>query len=88
MAINLIKEKLEKQLELLKELEQSIEAEKYRYVVKYEHHFGNSTEIYSLYDRDVDDIIKVDRLSRILSWLNVRNIPIEQVKIIHENGNN
>jgi len=88
MAINLIKEKLEKQLELLKELELSIEAEKYRYVVKYEHDFGGSTEIYSLYDRDVDDIIKVDRLSRILSWLNIRNIQPEQVKIIHKNGNN
>lgn len=86
MDINLIKEKLEKQLELLKELETSLEAEKYRYVVKYEHNFGSSTEIYSLYDRDVDDIIKVDRLSRILSWLNVRNIDQSQVKVIHKNG--
>jgi len=82
MAINLIKEKLEKQLELLEELEVAYSAELCKYVVKYEYNEGDR-KVYSLYDREEDKLIKMDKHERIMSWFNVRNIDLNKVKFIN-----
>lgn len=81
MSIDLIKEKLEKQLELLKELETAHSAELCKYVVKYEYNEGDR-KVFSLYDREEDKLIKMDKHERIMSWLNVRNINHSNVKFI------
>ena len=73
---NLIK-KSEKMTELLKELKVSLIAEHYQYVIKFEYNEGD-TEIYSLYDR-VKDTVKLDKLERINSWLNIRGIKEETI---------
>ena len=73
---NLIK-KSEKMTELLKELKVSLIAEHYQYVIKFEYKEGD-TEIYSLYDR-VKDTVKLDKLERINSWLNIRSIKEETI---------
>ena len=82
MSINLIKEKLEKQLELLAELEQAYSSELCKYVVKYEYNMGDR-KVYSLYDREEDKLIKMDKHERIMSWLKIRNIDHSQVKFIN-----
>lgn len=79
MAINLVKEKLQKQIELLNELEIAQQAEQHKYIVKYEYDMNG--KVYSLYNREEDKLIKMDRLERVKSWLAVRNIPIEQIFI-------
>lgn len=65
-------EKSKKLTELLIELEQSKEAEKYQYVIKHEYtecHVG----YYSLFDRATNKTI-IDKFERIKSWLKIRNI--------------
>lgn len=79
MAINLVKEKLQKQIELLNELEIAQQAEQHKYIVKFEYDMNG--KVYSLYNREQDRLIMVNRLDRIKSWLNVRNIPTEQIFI-------
>lgn len=79
MAINLVKEKLQKQIELLNELEIAQQAEQHKYIVKFEYDMNG--KVYSLYNREEDRLIMVNRLDRIKSWLNVRNIPTEQIFI-------
>lgn len=81
-SIDLIKEKLEKQLELLKELEVAYSAELCKYVVKYEYNEGDR-KVFSLYDREEDKLIKMDKHERIMSWLKIRNIDHSQVKFIN-----
>jgi hypothetical protein len=73
---NLIK-KSEKLTELLKELNVSKITENYQYVIKFEYKEGD-TEIYSLYDR-VKNTVKIDKLERIESWLNVRGVEKEKI---------
>lgn len=79
---NLIK-KSEKMTELLKELKVSLIAEHYQYVIKFEYNEGD-TEIYSLYDR-VKDTVKLDKLERINSWLNIRGIKEETIYRLPKN---
>ena len=79
---NLIK-KSEKMTELLKELQVSLIAEQYQYVIKFEYKEGD-TEIYSLYDR-VKDTVKLDKLERINSWLNIRSIKEENIYRLPKN---
>ena len=79
---NLIK-KSEKMTELLKELKVSLIAEQYQYVIKFEYKEGD-TEIYSLYDR-VKDTVKLDKLERINSWLNIRGIKEETIYRLPKN---
>ena len=79
MAINLVKEKLQKQIELLNELEIAQQAEQHKYIVKFEYDMNG--KVYSLYNREEDRLIRIDKLDRIKSWLNVRNIPTEQIFI-------
>ena len=79
---NLIR-KSEKMTELLKELQVSTIAEQYRYVIKFEYKKGD-TQTYSLYDR-VMDTTKIDKLERINSWLNIRDINEEFVYRVQTN---
>jgi len=76
---NLIR-KSEKMTELLKELEISQIAQNYQYVLKFEYKQGD-TEVYSLFDR-VKNTVKLDKLERINSWLNIRGIKVESVYTI------
>ena len=85
MAINLIKEKLEKQIELLNELETAYSAELCKYVVKYEYNEGDR-KVFSLYDREEDKLIKMDKHERIMSWFKIRNINHSKVKFIEPSG--
>jgi hypothetical protein len=79
---NLIK-KSEKMTELLKELQVSTIAEQYQYVVKFECKQGD-TNMYSLHDR-VKDTVKIDKLERLNSWLNIRGISEESVYRVQTN---
>ena len=67
-------EKSSKLTELLEELQSSVKSESYQYVVKFE--FDN---IYSLYDNTNSRLIKLDKIERINSWLNIRNISEDKI---------
>lgn len=57
----------------LGELKDVTEAEKHRYVVKLEYKMGDE-DVYSLYDNHTKQLIKYDKLDRIKSYFNIRNI--------------
>ena len=57
----------------LGELKDVTEAEKHRYVVKLEYKMGDE-DVYSLYDNHNKQLIKYDKLDRIKSYFNIRNI--------------
>ena len=67
-------EKSNKLTKLLEELQSSVKSESYQYVVKFE--FDN---IYSLYDNTNSRLIKLDKIERINSWLNIRNISEDKI---------
>lgn len=62
---------------LLKELDTSITAEKHRYVVKWEYKMGQD-DVYSMKD-NITGEVKLDKLSRIMSWLHIRNVDEKEV---------
>lgn len=64
--------KTEELANLLRELKTSNEAEKYRYVLKFEYSMGDE-DVYSLYDNETQKV-KIDRLDNIKSWLNIRGV--------------
>ena len=68
---NLI-EKTKKLTRLLIELQIVKEEESFQYKVKYEYKLGKD-DVYSLYDSKNKKLM-MDKLDRINSWLNVRNI--------------
>ena len=68
---NLI-EKTKKLTNLLIELKISKEEESFQYKVKYEYRMGKD-DVYSLYNSKNKKLM-MDKLDRINSWLNVRNI--------------
>ena len=68
---NLI-EKTKKLTRLLIELQIVKEEESFQYKVKYEYRMGKD-EVYSLYDSKNKKLM-MDKLDRINSWFNVRNI--------------
>ena len=68
---NLI-EKTKKLTRLLIELQIVKEEESFQYKVKYEYRMGKD-DVYSLYDSKNKKLM-MDKLDRINSWLNVRNI--------------
>ena len=68
---NLI-EKTKKLTRLLIELQIVKEEESFQYRVKYEYRMGKD-DVYSLYDSKNKKLM-MDKLDRINSWLNVRNI--------------
>ena len=68
---NLI-EKTKKLTRLLIELQIVKEEESFQYKVKYEYRLGKD-DVYSLYDSKNKKLM-MDKLDRINSWLNVRNI--------------
>ena len=59
--------------EFLGELKDVTEAEKHKYVVKLEYKMGDEN-VYSLYDNHAKQLIKYDKLDRIKSYFNIRNI--------------
>ena len=71
-------QKSEKMTSLLKELQVSTEAESCQYVVKFECEMG-SDKVYSLYDNINSRLIKMDKLDRINSWFNIRNISEDKI---------
>lgn len=70
-------EKSEQLTALLKELDTSVTAEKHKYVVKWEHKMGQD-DVYSMKD-NITGEVKLDKLSRIMSWLHIRNIDKKEV---------
>ena len=68
---NLI-EKTKKLTRLLIELQIVKEEESFQYRVKYEYRMGKD-DVYSLYDSKNKKLM-MDKLDRINSWLNIRNI--------------
>jgi hypothetical protein len=69
---NLI-DKSKKLTALLEELNVVTEAEKHKYIVKLEYKLGDEY-VYSIYDNTKQEVIKMDKLDRIKSYFNVRNI--------------
>lgn len=70
--------KSERMTELLKELQTTTKAESHQYVIKFECEMGND-KVYSLYDNANSRLIKMDKLERINSWLNIRNIGEDKI---------
>lgn len=66
-------DKSNKLIAFLGELKDVTEAEKHRYVVKLEYRMGDEN-VYSLYDNHAKQLIKYDKLDRIKSYFNIRNI--------------
>lgn len=58
---------------LLEELKQVTDAEKHKYVVKLEYQLGDDN-VYSLYSNIDSKFIKFDKLDRLKSYFNLRNI--------------
>lgn len=66
-------DKSNKLIAFLGELKDVTEAEKHKYVVKLEYRMGDE-DVYSLYDNHAKQLIKYDKLDRIKSYFNIRNI--------------
>lgn len=66
-------DKSNKLIAFLGELKDVTEAEKHRYVVKLEYKMSDEN-VYSLYDNHTKQLIKYDKLDRIKSYFNIRNI--------------
>ena len=66
-------DKSNKLIALLGELKDVNEEEKNKYVVKLEYKMGDE-DVYSLYDNHAKQLIKYDKLERIKSYFNIRNI--------------
>jgi len=66
-------DKSNKLIAFLGELKDVTEAEKHKYVVKLEYKMGDE-DVYSLYDNHAKQLIKYDKLDRIKSYFNIRNI--------------
>jgi nuclear transport factor 2 (NTF2) superfamily protein len=58
---------------LLQELEIVTEAEKHKYVVKFEYKLGDDN-VYSIYNNEEKKFVKYDKIDRVKSYFNVRNI--------------
>lgn len=69
--------KSEQLTSLFKELVISSRAEEYKYVVKHEYKMADSN-IYSLADNS-GNLIKMDKLDRIKSWLRLRTVDEKDV---------
>jgi hypothetical protein len=76
--IDKIIDKLSEIIDLLKELKVSSTAEKCKYLVKFEYSLGDE-KVFSLYDTELKKLIMLDRPQRIISYLNLRNIPEELI---------
>ena len=72
MVIDTIIEKKQRQIELLKQLETVLEMEKYKYVL--ETIFVDSNTVGILREVATGNVIKYDKLSHVISWLNIRNL--------------
>ena len=58
---------------LLQELEAVTEAEKHKYIVKFEYKLGDDN-VYSIYNNEEKKFIKYDKLDRVKSYFNLRNV--------------
>ena len=76
--INKIIDKSTKMIDLLKELRASVEADKCKYVVKFEYWLGED-RVFSLYDNEANKLIMLDKPSRIESYLKVRGVSEENI---------
>jgi hypothetical protein len=72
-------EKSERLTDFFRELQTSIKSESRQYVIKFEFGVGNN-KVYSLYDNINSRLIKMDKLDRINSWFNIRNISEDKIK--------
>jgi hypothetical protein len=77
VTIKELKEKSEKLTSLLDELQQALDAEKHRYIIKKEYDLGGMS-VYSMKDTKTGELI-VDKLERLLSGLHIRNIDQKEV---------
>jgi len=71
-------EKSERLTDFFRELQTSIKSESRQYVIKFECKMG-SDKVYSLYDNVNSRLIKMDKLDRINSWFNIRNISEDKI---------
>jgi len=71
-------EKSERLTDFFRELQTSIKSESRQYVIKFEFGVGNN-KVYSLYDNVNSRLIKMDKLDRINSWFNIRNISEDKI---------
>jgi hypothetical protein len=71
-------EKSERLTDFFRELQTSIKSESRQYVIKFEFGVGNN-KVYSLYDNINSRLIKMDKLDRINSWFNIRNISEDKI---------
>ena len=67
-------EKSERLTDFFRELQTSIKSESRQYVIKFE-----CDKVYSLYDNVNSRLIKMDKLDRINSWFNIRNISEDKI---------
>jgi hypothetical protein len=58
---------------LLEELKQVTDAEKHKYIVKFEYKLGDEN-VYSIYNNEEKKFIKYDKLDRVKSYFNLRNV--------------
>ena len=58
---------------LLEELNVVTEVEKHKYVVKFEYKLGDDN-VYSIYNNEEKKFVKYDKIDRVKSYFNVRNI--------------
>ena len=66
-------DKSKKLTTLLQELEAVTEVEKHKYVVKFEYKLGDDN-VYSIYNNEEKKFIKYDKIDRVKSYFNVRNV--------------
>lgn len=66
-------DKSKKLTTLLQELEVVTEAEKHKYIVKFEYKLGDDN-VYSIYNNEEKKFIKYDKIDRVKSYFNVRNV--------------
>ncbi len=71
-------EKSERLTDFFRELQTSIKSESRQYVIKFEFGVSNN-KVYSLYDNINSRLIKMDKLDRINSWFNIRNISEDKI---------
>ena len=71
-----MKELIDKSKQLtsfLEEAKKVIEAEKHKYIVKFEYKMGDEN-VYSLFNNEENRLIKLDKMDRIKSYFNLRNV--------------
>lgn len=66
-------DKSKKLTTLLQELEAVTEVEKHKYVVKFEYKLGDDN-VYSIYNNEEKKFVKYDKIDRVKSYFNVRNV--------------